>query len=81
MNQTSAPIGAWELKLPALLGNYDRPTNKPTDQPTDGRTEVLLGKLHFQQLSSLHNKARFFPPILGFCNGGKRMFGISIGSD
>ena len=26
-----------EVKLPALLGNYDRHTNRPqTDQPTDG---------------------------------------------
>ena len=28
--KTSASIGAWEVKLSALLGNYDRPTNQPT---------------------------------------------------
>ena len=35
------PLGAWEVKLAALLRNYDRPTNQPTnlstrtDQATD----------------------------------------------
>ena len=41
----SAPIGAWEVKLSALLGNYDRPTNQPT---VVERTDGLIGKFHFQ---------------------------------
>ena len=36
---TSTPIGVWEMKLPALLGNYNRPTNQPTDQLTDRQTD------------------------------------------
>ena len=28
-----------EVKLPALLGNYDRPTDKSTDQLTDKQAE------------------------------------------
>ena len=32
--KTIAPIGAWEVKLLALLGNFDRPTNQPTERPT-----------------------------------------------
>ena len=32
---TSAPIGALEVKLHAIIGNYDRPTDRPTDQWTD----------------------------------------------
>ena len=33
-----------EVKLPALLGNYDRPTNQPTEtgQPTDGQTDRFI---------------------------------------
>ena len=34
------------VNLPALLGNYDRPTNQPTNRPTDmvrsGHKEVSL---------------------------------------
>ena len=33
-----------EVKLPALLGIYDRQTDQPTD---DRRTWWLMGKLHF----------------------------------
>ena len=39
--ETSAPTGAWKCKLPALLGNYDRPTNHPPNRPTDGQTGKL----------------------------------------
>ena len=28
-----------EVKLPALLGNYDRQTNQPADRPTNQRTD------------------------------------------
>ena len=28
-----------EVKLPALLGNYDRQTNQPADRPTNLRTD------------------------------------------
>ena len=34
----SAPIGALEVKLPALSGNYEKPSLQPTDRPTDGQT-------------------------------------------
>ena len=38
---TSAPIGALECTLPALLGNYqtstDQWTNQQTNRPTDGQ--------------------------------------------
>ena len=48
-NESNAPFG-----LPALLGNYDRPTNertsaertKPIDQQTDRRRHNI-GKLHY----------------------------------
>ena len=33
-----------KVELPALLGNYDRPTN----QPTDRQTWVVIGKLYLQ---------------------------------
>ena len=43
--KTSALIWSMEVKLPALLGNYDRQTNqpfdRPTSQPTDGQTGSL----------------------------------------
>ena len=35
----TAPMGAWEVKLPALLQQYDRPTDQPTNQPTDQPTK------------------------------------------
>ena len=38
LDKTSAPIGALEVKLNALLGNYDIPT---TDQRTDGTDRVI----------------------------------------
>ena len=46
--RTSAPIGAWEVKLPAFLGSHDRPTDQQTDRPTDdgGRTDGPIGKFH-----------------------------------
>ena len=34
-NKTSAPIGALEVKLSALL-SYGRPTNQPTERPVHG---------------------------------------------
>ena len=39
--QTSAPIGAWEVKLEIMT---DRPTHRPTDRHTDmrGYREVSL---------------------------------------
>ena len=39
--ETSAPIGAWELKLVAHLGNFDK-TDRPTNQPTDRRTDRVI---------------------------------------
>ena len=27
-----------EVKLPAFVGNHDRPSNRPTNHPTDGQT-------------------------------------------
>ena len=38
LHKTSAPIGALQVKLSALLGNYDRPMNRPTDQRTEQPT-------------------------------------------
>ena len=39
-----------EVNLPALLGYYDRQTNRPTKRPTgDTRTGWVLGKFHFQK--------------------------------
>ena len=40
-----------DVKLPALLGNYDmqidQPTDLTTDQPTDdGRTDKFIGRFH-----------------------------------
>ena len=35
-----------QVKLPALLGNYDRQTNQPTDGPTDQPTIQLSGHFH-----------------------------------
>ena len=43
------------MKLPALLGNYDRKTNRPTDLPT----QCAIGKLPFQKYKYNYNK----PPI------------------
>ena len=34
-----------EGKLPALLGHYDRQTDRPTDQLTDRWTEVRVSKI------------------------------------
>ena len=36
-SQPSARKGAFEVKLPAILRNYDRPANWPTNQPKDGQ--------------------------------------------
>ena len=38
LGKTSAPIEA--RKLPALLGNYDWPTDHPTDRPTHRQTDM-----------------------------------------
>ena len=34
-----------DVKLPGLLGNYDKQTDQPTDKPTD----QVIGKSNFQQ--------------------------------
>ena len=38
INKNSCSDSRMEVKLPDLLGNYDRPTDQPTDQPTNRRT-------------------------------------------
>ena len=42
--KTSAPIGAWEVKLKIMT---DQPTDQPTDRH-DRRRERVIGKFHFQ---------------------------------
>ena len=38
-----------EVKLPALLGNYDKQTERPTDHPTNRQTDRQgQRKFHFQ---------------------------------
>ena len=39
---TSAPMGALEVKLNAILGNYDGPTDPPTDDGKLDHREVSL---------------------------------------
>ena len=34
-------ITSIEVKLPILLGNYDRQTNKPTDRPTNNINKTI----------------------------------------
>ena len=39
-----------EVKLPDLLGKYDR----QTDRPTDERKKSVIGKFHFQYIFELY---------------------------
>ena len=41
---TSAPMGTLKVKLNAILGNYDRPTDQQTDQQTDQWTNGLTNR-------------------------------------
>ena len=39
--ETSAPIRAWtQVLLSAILGYYDRPTDRQTNQPTDKQEDI-----------------------------------------
>ena len=40
--------GSMEVKLPALLDNYDSQTDRPPDLPTD-LTDWFIGKFIFQR--------------------------------
>ena len=53
--QTSAPIGAWEVKLEIMT---DRPTHRPTDRHTDmrGYREVSLPVRYTLKNTSLIQK-------------------------
>ena len=67
--ETSAPIGALEEKLNALLGNYDR----PTDRRTDGQTGALAGADTEPSLGGANFWRKILPPLedfLPFLPGG-----------
>ena len=42
-----------EVRLSALLGNYDRPTDQSADQPTNGRTDRVIRIFHFRKIQCL----------------------------
>ena len=47
--------GSMEVELSGLLGSYER----PTFQPTIGRTQGVIGKLHFKKGKSMVADCRF----------------------